>query len=299
MDRFYATAAEVLIEHEAIVDKFVGDEVIGIFIPALTGERHARQAIDAGLALLRATGHETDAPWAPIGIGINTGVAFVGVVGTADHVEFTALGDDVNVTARLASAAAGGELLVTDATARAAGLGLDRSARAPAPGPARQVRGDRCLRVHARELLHDSPAIRHRALIRRQGRRGATIAARQRHEHVAGLRSLGGRRNSRAQSSEPWSPAVRTRRRGRCRRRRHLSRALPHRGGRERGDGHGRLYPAIRDILGQVMYADNFSVAVYDRDRKRIGHPFVAGRGHTGRRGTSVWQPYDPARPAI
>jgi adenylate cyclase len=122
LDRFYETAARVLIEHEAIVDKFVGDEVVAIFIPALAGENHAGQAIDAGLALLRATGHETDAPWAPIGIGINTGEAFVGVVGTADHVEFTALGDNVNVTARLASAAAGGEILVTEAAVRAANL---------------------------------------------------------------------------------------------------------------------------------------------------------------------------------
>jgi adenylate cyclase len=121
LDRFYATATEVLVEHDAIVDKFVGDEVIGIFIPALTDGNHAQQAIDAGLDLLRATGHGTDAPWAPAGIGINTGVAFVGVVGTADHVEFTALGDNVNVTARLASAAAVGEILVADAAVRAAG----------------------------------------------------------------------------------------------------------------------------------------------------------------------------------
>ena len=56
------------------------------------------------------------------------------------------------------------------------------------------------------------------------------------------------------------------------------------------------LYPAIRDILAEVMYADNFSVALYDHDRKRIGHPFVAGRGLPGRRGTSVWQPYDPRK---
>ena len=97
--------------------------MIGIFIPALTDGNHARQAIDAGLALLRATGHETDAPWAPTGIGINTGEAFVGVVGTADHIEFTALGDVVNITARLASSAARGEILVTDAAARAADLG--------------------------------------------------------------------------------------------------------------------------------------------------------------------------------
>jgi adenylate cyclase len=131
LDRFYRTAAAVLIEHEAIVDKFVGDEVVAIFIPALAGDDHARQAIDAAFALLRSTGHETDAPWAPIGIGINTGEAYVGVVGTADHVEFTALGDNVNVAARLASAAAGGEILVTDSTARAAGVGTGEHSTQP------------------------------------------------------------------------------------------------------------------------------------------------------------------------
>jgi adenylate cyclase len=122
MERFYETAVSVLTERDAFVDKFVGDEVIGIFIPALTGNAHARQAVDAGLELLIATGHQTDAPWAPIGIGVNTGVAYVGAVGTEEHVEFTALGDTVNVAARLASVAAPGELLVAAATAQAAGL---------------------------------------------------------------------------------------------------------------------------------------------------------------------------------
>jgi adenylate cyclase len=123
LDRFYNAAVEILVEHDAVVDKFVGDEVIGIFVPALSGAEHAQQAVDAGLALLRATGHGTDAPWAPIGVGVNTGVAYVGAVGTAEHVEFTALGDPVNVTARLATEASAGELLVTDAAARAAGIG--------------------------------------------------------------------------------------------------------------------------------------------------------------------------------
>jgi adenylate cyclase len=120
MDHFYATASEVLIRHDAIVDKFVGDEVVGIFIPALAGGLHARRAIDAGLDRLHATGQDSDAPWVPIGISVNTGFAYVGAVGTADHVEFTALGDPVNVTARLASAAGRGELLVTEAAALAA-----------------------------------------------------------------------------------------------------------------------------------------------------------------------------------
>jgi len=129
LDRFYATAADALVAHEAIVDKFVGDEVVGIFVPALAGTGHARRAIDAGIALLVATGNDGDAPSVPIGIGVNTGTAYVGTVGTADHVEFTALGDAVNVTARLASAAGQGELLVTEAAAEAAAFpvaGLER-----------------------------------------------------------------------------------------------------------------------------------------------------------------------------
>jgi adenylate cyclase len=129
LDRFYGVAAEILIDHEAIVDKFVGDEVVGIFIPALAGEDHAARAIEAGLALLRATGNDRPSPSIPIGIGINSGEAFVGAVGTEEHVEFTALGDTVNTGARLAAAANQGELLVPAETAATAALvtsGLER-----------------------------------------------------------------------------------------------------------------------------------------------------------------------------
>jgi len=122
MDRFFKAASKVLIDHDAVVDKFVGDEVIGIFIPALTGELHASRAIDAGRALLTVTGNDTDQPWVRVGAGVNTGVAYVGAVGEGDLVELTALGDPVNVTARLASEAAAGELLVTAAAAASAHL---------------------------------------------------------------------------------------------------------------------------------------------------------------------------------
>ena len=125
LDRFYATVMAVMVEHEAVVDKFVGDEVIGIFIPALAGAEHARAAVDAAVATLRATGHGTDTPWIPVGAGVNTGTAYVGAVGTAEHVEFTALGDAVNIAARLASAAGPGEVLVTESAARASNLQVD------------------------------------------------------------------------------------------------------------------------------------------------------------------------------
>jgi adenylate cyclase len=124
MNRFFGVATDVLVEADAIVDKFVGDEVIGLFIPVLTGELHASRAVAAGRELLART-----AAWIPIGVGVNTGIAFVGAVGADDVAEFTAMGDPVNVTARLASAAGPGELLVTAAAAEAAQLelaGLER-----------------------------------------------------------------------------------------------------------------------------------------------------------------------------
>ncbi len=120
LNRFYDTASRILVEHDAIVDKFVGDEVIGLFIPALAGGAHAARAVEAAKALLRATGHANPGgPWVPIGIGVHTGNAFIGSVGKPPVTDLTALGDVVNTTARLSSAAATGEVLVTEAAATA------------------------------------------------------------------------------------------------------------------------------------------------------------------------------------
>jgi adenylate cyclase len=124
MNRFYRVSSEVLFEADAIVEKFVGDEVVGLFLPFLAGQGHARKAVDAAESLLRATGHGTaDGPWIPIGAGVHTGTAFVGIVATAGGTsDFTALGEPMNVAAHLASQAATGEVLVTDDAAAAASL---------------------------------------------------------------------------------------------------------------------------------------------------------------------------------
>jgi len=116
MGRFYDTATDVLVRHDAIVDKFVGDEIIGIFVPAMAGPQHGRTAIAAAIELLKRTGHGgTGQPWVPVGVGVNTGLAYVGAIGEGPDTELTAMGDTVNTTARLASAAGMGEILVTDA----------------------------------------------------------------------------------------------------------------------------------------------------------------------------------------
>ena len=123
LNRFYEVAAKVLYEHDAILDKFVGDEVVAIFIPALSGELHASRAVAAAQGLLTATGHaDPGGPWLPIGIGVHTGIAYVGAVGEGPSTAITALGDTVNVAARLASAAGKGEVVLSDDVASAAQL---------------------------------------------------------------------------------------------------------------------------------------------------------------------------------
>jgi adenylate cyclase len=122
MARFYVTAAKAIDARDGIVDKFVGDEVVALFIPGFAGDDHAADAIAAAAALLVETGNDDGAPWIPVGAGVHTGVAYVGVVGEADTHDFTALGDPVNTASRLASEAGPGEIVVSAAAAEAAQL---------------------------------------------------------------------------------------------------------------------------------------------------------------------------------
>jgi adenylate cyclase len=122
MQRFYNVATNVLVDHDAFVDKFVGDEVIGMFIPMLTGDLHATRGVEASRALLRAVESIDNTTPVAIGVGVHTGMSFVGTVGAGDDVEFTALGDSVNTTARLASSAGPGEALISLVTAESAHL---------------------------------------------------------------------------------------------------------------------------------------------------------------------------------
>jgi adenylate cyclase len=124
INRFFQTAARILIMADAMLEKLIGDEVAAFFVSGFAGQQHARAAVRAAQELLRATGHAPGAtPWVPIGIGIHTGVAFVGSVGSDDSpADITVLGDTANTAARLAAAAGPGEALISQATARAAGL---------------------------------------------------------------------------------------------------------------------------------------------------------------------------------
>jgi adenylate cyclase len=125
INRFYAAVTGTLMRQDAVIDKLIGDEVMAFFVRGISGPDYRRRAVQSGMELLHAVGYGTaEGPWLAVGAAVNAGVAYVGNVGDA-VVDFTALGDTVNVAARMQQAAAAGELLVAD------GVADDLVARAP------------------------------------------------------------------------------------------------------------------------------------------------------------------------
>jgi adenylate cyclase len=116
VDEYVRLASGAIREAGGIVDKLLGDGVMAIFIPGFVGPDHATKAVESARTILRGTS-------LPVGIGVHTGLAWVGFVGGVEDVlDFTALGDAVNSASRLGSEAGAGELLLSAATATAAGL---------------------------------------------------------------------------------------------------------------------------------------------------------------------------------
>ena len=129
VQRFYQRAAKAIDEHGGIIDKFLGDGIMVLFLPVIAGEMHARRAVLAGEAMLgQVSDPELVAGGVRVGIGVHVGEAFVGALGSDDRLDFTALGDTVNVAARLGSDAGAGELLVSNTAWQAAdrGEGFER-----------------------------------------------------------------------------------------------------------------------------------------------------------------------------
>jgi len=126
INRFYKAATGVLVQSDAFIDKIIGDQVAGMYVPGFAGPDHPRRAIDAATEILQAAGYGgKDGPWLPLGAGVHTGVAFVGSVG-AEHGtrDITVLGDSPNTAARLSSSAKQGEILISDSAYRASGMDL-------------------------------------------------------------------------------------------------------------------------------------------------------------------------------
>ena len=106
---YYHLAGDAIDRNGGIIDKFLGDGVMALFIPLIAGERHAARAIDAGVAVLEAVERSgLGDSGVLVGAGVHSGEAFVGAIGSAEKIDFTALGDTVNIAARLGGLAGPG-----------------------------------------------------------------------------------------------------------------------------------------------------------------------------------------------
>lgn len=124
IDRFYRVTTRAIYRAGGMVEKMVGDEVTAFFVPAFAGEDHPRATVDVARNILRATGHDDpDGPWIPVGVGVHTGIAYVGTVGQKGaNIDIVVLGDNVNVASRLAGVARTGEIVMSEAIRAAAAL---------------------------------------------------------------------------------------------------------------------------------------------------------------------------------
>lgn len=155
LNEYLARMTAIVFEHHGAVDKFVGDAVMAVFGAPASSPDDARRAVETAEAMLVAL-DELNADWAArgrptlaIGIGLHTGPAVAGMIGSREKLEYTVIGDTVNVASRIESLnkELGTRLLMSEATWRAAGS----PARAR-PLPETHVRGrDEAVRLHAIE----------------------------------------------------------------------------------------------------------------------------------------------------
>lgn len=124
INRFYKATTDVLVESYAVIDKLIGDEVAAGYVPGLAGPDYTARAVEAAQELLRSTGHaDPEGPWVPVGVGVHSGLAYIGTVGSPEGMtDITVLGDAANTASRLASQAGPGEVIVSEEAASLANL---------------------------------------------------------------------------------------------------------------------------------------------------------------------------------
>ena len=119
LNDFYTIMIDITFKHDGTLDKFLGDGIMAIFGAPIAHPEHALMSVRAALAMQEgiealsasrvSRGHEPLA----VGIGINAGEVVAGTVGTEDRMEYTVIGDNVNLASRLGSNAKPGQILVS------------------------------------------------------------------------------------------------------------------------------------------------------------------------------------------
>ena len=136
LNAFFGRVCEPILKEGGTVDKFIGDSIMAVFGSPVPYKDHAQRAIRAALAMkkealeLRSWMHQhfagVDLPEFAIGIGLHTGEAVIGSIGSTKRMEFTAIGDTVNITSRLEGLTKELEwaIIASGATVNAAGRGV-------------------------------------------------------------------------------------------------------------------------------------------------------------------------------
>ncbi|MCX6612229.1 MAG: GAF domain-containing protein [Acidobacteria bacterium] len=121
LNEFFTAMSGVIFQCNGTLDKFIGDCIMALFGAPVPSERAAQDALDAAMGMQQAlmvlnqSRIERNLRPFQIGIGLHCGLAVVGNIGSADRVQYTAIGDTVNVAARLVNKAAGGQIIVSEA----------------------------------------------------------------------------------------------------------------------------------------------------------------------------------------
>lgn len=103
LNRFFTVMVDIVFAHEGTLDKFIGDNIMAVFGTPLEIPQPAVQAARCALAMQQCLQElqEEDCQIRRIGIGINTGEVIAGNIGSPRHMDFTVIGDAVNIAARL------------------------------------------------------------------------------------------------------------------------------------------------------------------------------------------------------
>lgn len=119
INRFYTQSTKVITEEDGLVEKLAGDAVAAFWGAGFAGPDYVRRTLNVAQNLSRVMLQQE----IPVGIGVHSGVAYFGAFGTPDGlVDISAIGDEVNTAARLASKAAAGEIIVSEQALQAAGV---------------------------------------------------------------------------------------------------------------------------------------------------------------------------------
>jgi adenylate cyclase len=124
LNEFLEVMVDCTFEQEGTVDKFIGDAILVLFNAPTDQPDHAERAVKTAWAIqqkLNETIDDYENSELRIGIGIHTGNAIVGTVGTPERMEYTAIGSTVNTASRLCDRADGGKVVVSQEVVKAAG----------------------------------------------------------------------------------------------------------------------------------------------------------------------------------